>query len=238
MRDAVICEPLRTPVGRYGGTLARTCRPPTWPQPWCGTGAPHRRSRRGYRRRHLRSGLSQQRSAGHRPRSRRWTPGSASTVPGMQIDRRCGSGLQAVINAAMCVQTGAADLIIAGGAEVMSQAEYYAMGTRWGLRGRRCRIPLPHRARARHLRRQESIPCRAACWRRPRTCAANSRSPASEQDEFAVALARNARSRAQKAGRFADEIVPVTVKGRKGEQSFAADEHSARRRDDRDRSPR
>ena len=46
----------------------------------------------------------------------------------MQLDRRCGSGLQAVINAAMCVQTGAADLIIAGGAESMSQAEYYCDG--------------------------------------------------------------------------------------------------------------
>ena len=65
-------------------------------------------------------------------------------VPGIQLDRRCGSGLQAVINAAMCVQTGAADLIIAGGAESMSQAEYYVMGARWGLRGAdaefRCRI--------------------------------------------------------------------------------------------------
>ena len=57
------------------------------------------------------------------------------SVPGMQLDRRCGSSLQAVINASMCVQTGAADLIIAGGAESMSQAEYYAMGVRWGLAG-------------------------------------------------------------------------------------------------------
>ena len=53
----------------------------------------------------------------------------------MQLDRRCGSGLQAVINAAMRVQTGAADLIIAGGAESMSQAEHYALGLRWGVRG-------------------------------------------------------------------------------------------------------
>src|SRR5206468_9623221 len=56
-------------------------------------------------------------------------------VPGLQLDRRCGSALQATIFAAMSVQTGAADLVIAGGAESMSQAEYYATGIRWGLRG-------------------------------------------------------------------------------------------------------
>ena len=53
----------------------------------------------------------------------------------MQIDRRCGSGLQAVIDAAMRVQTGICELVIAGGAESMSQAEHYALGLRCGLRG-------------------------------------------------------------------------------------------------------
>ena len=56
-------------------------------------------------------------------------------VPGLQIDRRCGSGLQAVLDAAMRVQTGAADLVIAGGVDSMSQAEHYVMGGRFGVRG-------------------------------------------------------------------------------------------------------
>ena len=72
----------------------------------------------------------------------------------MQLDRRCGSSLQAVINAAMCVQTGAADLIIAGGAESMSQAEYYAMGVRWGLRGADTNLMCRIWARTGDLRRQ------------------------------------------------------------------------------------
>ena len=55
-------------------------------------------------------------------------------VPGLQIDRRCGSGLQAVIEASMQVQTGAADLVLAGGAESMSQAELYSTALRWGAR--------------------------------------------------------------------------------------------------------
>ncbi|KND56020.1 Acetyl-CoA acetyltransferase [Candidatus Paraburkholderia kirkii] len=53
-------------------------------------------------------------------------------VPGLQIDRRCGSGLQAVIDAAMRIQNGAAELVLAGGAESMSQAEHYVLGARWG----------------------------------------------------------------------------------------------------------
>jgi len=55
-------------------------------------------------------------------------------TPGLQLDRRCGSGLQAVLNAAMQVQTGVSDVVIAGGVESMSQVEFYATGLRWGVR--------------------------------------------------------------------------------------------------------
>jgi len=58
------------------------------------------------------------------------------TVPGLQLDRRCGSGLQAVLDAAMRVQTGVASIVLAGGAESMSRAEYYTEDMRWGTRGR------------------------------------------------------------------------------------------------------
>ena len=55
-------------------------------------------------------------------------------IPGYQLDRRCGSGLQAVIDAAMMVQTGVADVVIAGGVESMSNAEYYTTDMRKGAR--------------------------------------------------------------------------------------------------------
>ena len=55
-------------------------------------------------------------------------------VPGFQLDRRCGGGLQAVITAAMMVQTGAADVVVAGGVESMSNIEHYTTGVRWGTR--------------------------------------------------------------------------------------------------------
>ena len=56
------------------------------------------------------------------------------SVPGLQIDRRCGGGLQAVITAAMTVQTGAADVVVAGGVESMSNIEHYTTTARWGSR--------------------------------------------------------------------------------------------------------
>ena len=55
-------------------------------------------------------------------------------IPGMQLDRRCGGGLQAIATAAMMVQTGAADVVVAGGVESMSNIEYYSTDMRWGKR--------------------------------------------------------------------------------------------------------
>ena len=55
-------------------------------------------------------------------------------VPGYQLDRRCSSGLQAILNACMMVQTENADVVIAGGVESMSNAEFYVNESRWGAR--------------------------------------------------------------------------------------------------------
>ena len=52
----------------------------------------------------------------------------------MQLDRRCGGGLQAILNAAMMIQSGAADVVLAGGVESMSNVEYYSTDMRWGVR--------------------------------------------------------------------------------------------------------
>ncbi len=74
---------------------------------------------------------------GEAPCIARWSllaAGLPVSIPGYQLDRRCGSGLQAVIDAAMMVQTGAADVVIAGGVESMSNAEYYSTDMRKGAR--------------------------------------------------------------------------------------------------------
>ena len=55
-------------------------------------------------------------------------------MTGVQVDRRCGSGLHAVLQAAMQVQTGVSDVVLAGGAESMSNAPFYSTAMRWGAR--------------------------------------------------------------------------------------------------------
>ncbi|MFM2100900.1 MAG: hypothetical protein RLZZ366_2439, partial [Pseudomonadota bacterium] len=74
---------------------------------------------------------------GEAPCIARWSAMAAGlpiSVPGYQLDRRCGSGLQAIIDAAMMVQTGAADVVVAGGVESMSNVEYYSTDMRTGAR--------------------------------------------------------------------------------------------------------
>ncbi|WP_269584082.1 acetyl-CoA C-acetyltransferase [Roseibium sp. Sym1] len=222
MRDAVICEPIRTPVGGYGGSLRDV---PV--ADLASTVLKELVRRSGIKSEDIDDVIFGQvypnSEAPAIGRVAALDAGLDVSVPGTQLDRRCGSGLQAVITAVMCIQTGAADLIVAGGAESMSQAEYYTMGARWGLRGRDsnlvCRIgrgrvtaggrnyPVPGGMleTAENLRREYSISREA-------------------QDRYAVASHARAVA-AQKEGRFANELVPVTTKGRNGEQVFDRDEH-------------
>src|SRR6202451_4109239 len=133
MRDALICEPLRTPLGRFGGVfkdvpaavLAKTVIEELVKR----TGLPADAVD------DVLLGLCY--PNGGAPATGRVAAldaGLPVDTPGLQIDRRCGSGLQAVIDASMRVQTGAADLVIAGGAESMSQVELYSTRVRWGAR--------------------------------------------------------------------------------------------------------
>lgn len=222
MRDVVICNPLRTPVGRFGGqfkTLAaqelaaqllralleRTQLPPDRVSDvLLGQGYPSMDAPALGRVAALDAGLPIE-------------------VPGMQLDRRCGSGLQAVVSAVMQVATAASDIVIAGGAESMSNAPFYSTAARWGaeggslqfhdalVRGRVTAGGLAHPVpggmleTAENLRRQYAI-------------------PRAEQDALAVESHRRAVA-AQAGGRFAAEIVPVAIQTRKGTAVVASDEH-------------
>ena len=81
--------------------------------------------------------FAQSYSSGETPCTGRWVAlqaGFPIEVAGMQLDRRCGGGVQAIATAAMMVQTGAADVVMAGGVESMSNVEYYTTDMRWGKR--------------------------------------------------------------------------------------------------------
>jgi acetyl-CoA C-acetyltransferase len=145
------------------------------------------------------------------------------TVPGMQLDRRCGSGLQAVIQACLQVGTGQNDLVVAGGAESMSNVVFHSTDMRWGgarggvkvhdalnrgrttVGGRDHPVPGGMIETAENLRRQYGI-------------------PREEQDQLAVTSHQRAVA-AQKDGLLADQIIPVTVTSRSGDELIDTNEH-------------
>src|SRR4051795_5867759 len=133
MRDAVICEPLRTAVGAFGGGLRDV--------------PAHELAATVIRALCERTGLPPEAvddvllgncyptmDAPAIGRVAALDAGLPVTVAGLQIDRRCGSGLQAVLYAAMQVQSGVSEVVLAGGAESMSNASFYSTAMRWGAR--------------------------------------------------------------------------------------------------------
>ncbi|MDK8613992.1 acetyl-CoA C-acetyltransferase [Corynebacterium pseudodiphtheriticum] len=220
----VICHPKRTPVGRYGGALKTVpaedlastvvtavmkdsgLDPAQVDDLIFGQASPSSAAPALGRIVALNSGLGER-------------------VPGMQLDRRCGSGLQAITTAAAHIAAGAADLIIAGGAESMSQTEYAVDGSiRWGVKGGAMELhdrltqgreqaggknhPIPGGMieTAENLRREYSI-------------------PRDKQDELAVSSHQRA-ANAQQQGFFDAEIVPVRIPQRKGDDIIVdRDEH-------------
>lgn len=213
--DVVICEALRTPVGRYGGVFRNVAAADL-----ASLVVAELLSRTGVDAEDVDDVLfGQCYPNGEAPaigRVAALDAGFPVTVPGLQVDRRCGSGLQAVIDAAMRVQTGAADIVIAGGVESMSGAEHYTESMRWGVNGasatlhdrlsrgrvtaggRNHPIPGGMLETAENLRRRYSI-------------------TRQEQDVLAVESHRRAVT-AIDEGRFDDEIVAVTVPRRKRDQ--------------------
>lgn len=222
MKEAVICEPVRTPVGRYAGVFRDV--------PACEL------AEVVIRELVRRTGIAADQvddvifgqcyPNGEAPaigRVAALDAGLGVRIPGLQLDRRCGSGLQAVIDSAMRVQTGAAELVIAGGAESMSQAEHYVLGGRFGFRGDSS--PFWDRiARGRITSGGKHYPVPGGMLETAENLRREFRITREAQD----ALAFRSHSRAiaaQQSGRFADEIVPVSVKGRRGPSTVDVDEH-------------
>jgi acetyl-CoA C-acetyltransferase len=222
MRNAVICEPIRTPVGGYGGVFRDLPAVDLAAQVIAAL----------VRRTNLDPAViddvifGQCYPNGEAPaigRVAALDAGLGVRVPGLQLDRRCGSGLQAVIDAAMRVQTGVCDLVIAGGAESMSQAEHYVLGGRFGLRGDS--NPLWDRiARGRITSGGRNHPVKGGMLETAENLRREFGITRQAQDELALRSHERAVA-AQKSGAFAEEIVPVVVKGRKGTVEVSLDEH-------------
>jgi acetyl-CoA C-acetyltransferase len=131
-------------------------------------------------------------------------------VPGLQLDRRCGGGLQAVITAAMMVQTGAADAVLAGGVESMSNVEYYTTAMRGGSRaGNTTLYDRLERGRERS-QPVERFGYISGMIETAENLACDYRISREDCDEFAVQSHLRA-ARAWQEGRFREEVVPLSV---------------------------
>ncbi|MDP5317194.1 acetyl-CoA C-acetyltransferase [Streptomyces poriferorum] len=220
--DVVICEPLRTPIGRFGGAFAGQ--------------TPAALAARVIAEVVARTGIDPDRVdeviLGHAypssdapaiGRVAALDAGLPQSVTGLQTDRRCGSGLQAVLDAAMQIRAGFSDVVIAGGVDVMSAAPYYTHDGRWGIKGPGLQLH-DSLARGRVTAGGVSHPVPGGMIE----TAENLRRAygISRADQDALALRSQQRAgRAMAEGRYEAETVPVSVKTRKGETVVTADEH-------------
>jgi acetyl-CoA C-acetyltransferase len=206
VREIVICEPVRTPIGRFGGALKKLTAAELGEAALRGL----------LERTGLDPAAIDDVIIGHcYPNSEApaigrviaLNAGLPVTVPGMQVDRRCGSGLQSVIQAALQVGAGVHEVVIAGGAESMSNVPFYSTEMRWGVKGagvmlndalargrvtaggRDYPVPGGMLETAENLRREYSI-------------------SRADQDQLALVSHQRAVA-AQQSGIFAEEIIPV-----------------------------
>ena len=217
MSDIVIVSAARTPVGSFNGALA------SLPAHELGAVA----IKAAVERAGVSAGevdevvLGQvlQAGAGQGPaRQAAMKAGVPASSPGWSLNQLCGSGLRAVALGAQQIQDGAARIVVAGGQESMSQSQHAAhlrngvkMGE-LGLVDTLLKDGLWDAFHGYHMgQTAENI---ASRWQITRE----------DQDRFAV-VSQNRAEAAQKAGRFSDEIAPVTVKGRKGDTVVEQDEY-------------
>ncbi|MDY6995608.1 MAG: acetyl-CoA C-acetyltransferase [Actinomycetota bacterium] len=220
--EAVICEPVRTPIGRYNGKfksltavdlgvaalqglLARTgVAPEAVEDVIVGHCYPSMEAPAIGRVIALDAGLP-------------------VTVPGMQIDRRCGSGLQAVIQACLQVTSGANELVVAGGAESMSNVVFHSTDMRWG--GARGGITVHDAlARGRTTAGGKHYPVPGGMLETAENLRREYGIAREEQDDLAVRSHQRA-VEAQRSGQLAGAIIPVTVSTRAGDDVVDTDEH-------------
>ncbi len=215
MRQAFIATPLRTPIGKFLGSLKSL--------------PAEKLAELAIRELVTRSGidpdriedviLAQSYANSEAPCIGLWAALAADlpiSVPGAQLDRRCGGGLQAIVTAAMMVQTGAADVVIAGGVESMSNIEYYTTAMRGGSRAGN--VVLYDRMERGRERSQpvERFGVISGMIETAENLASDYSITREECDVYSVESQRRATA-AWDAGLFTDEVVPISLPQRKGD---------------------
>jgi acetyl-CoA C-acetyltransferase len=209
---------LRTPIGKFGGGLASLTAPDLGI-----ASAKATIDRSGIDPAAIDEvifGHARQAGAGPNPaRQVAIRSGLSHEVPAYTVNQACGSGLRAIMNAADQIRLGAASVVLAGGMESMSNTPYMLPRARWGYRMGDAEVVDGMYRDGFFCPLAEELMGATA-----ETLAEQYRISRQEQDEYAVETQRRA-GLAYEEGRFHDEIVPVTVSGRKGDVVIDRDEH-------------
>ena len=218
MREVVVVSGVRTAIGTFGGSLKDT--PPTVLGATVVREALSRAKVDGAEVGHVVFGhvVNTEPKDMYLSRVAAVDGGCSQDTPAFNVNRLCGSGLQAIISASQAIQLGDADIAIGGGAENMSRGPYVNLTQRWGTRMGDAKLvdmmtgALHDPFHTIHMGvTAENI---AAKW------------GISREDQDKLALESHHRAeRATAAGYFKDQIVPVMLKTRKGEVAYATDEH-------------
>lgn len=221
-QDVVVCAPYRTPVGAFGGSMRPLLPADIGTQLMTGLV-----ERTGIDPSAIEDViLGHCYANGEAPAIGRviaLNAGLPITTTGMQLDRRCGSGLQAIIQGVMQVMTGANSCVVAGGVESMSNAAFYSLDMRWGAKGGVKMHDMM--GRGRETAGGVHYPVAGGMIETAENLRAQYSIPREEQDALAVQSHQRA-AQAQRDGILAEEIIPVRVPRRRGEDLVVdTDEH-------------
>ncbi|WP_256124356.1 acetyl-CoA C-acyltransferase, partial [Endobacter medicaginis] len=217
MSDIVLCEPVRTAIGSYNGTLKGVAATELGSVVVCET--LRRAGLDGAKLDTVVMGNVVQ--AGNRMNPARQAAIGAGVpvgVPALTVNRVCGSGAQAILSVAQEIRAGDATLAVAGGMENMDRAPYLMEGGRWGYRMGPAQILDSMLTDGLN----DAFSGEHSGWHTEDLVEKYQLTRAA-QDEFA-ARSQQRFAAAQAAGAFAAEIVGVEIKGRKGTETFATDE--------------
>jgi acetyl-CoA C-acetyltransferase len=218
MNEVVIVAASRTPVGKFGGTLAKIAASELGAHVIKGlmqkTGIDPKLINEVILGQVLTAGVGQ-----NAARQAVIKSGLPDSVPGITINKVCGSGLKATHLAAQAIRCGDADIIIAGGQENMSASPHVLNNSRDGFRmGDAKLVDTMIVDGLWDVYNQYHMGITAE------NVAKKFNISRTEQDEFALA-SQNKAEAAQKAGKFKDEILPVEIASKKGSSFFDSDEY-------------
>ncbi len=217
-REVVVVSGVRTAIGTYGGSLKDT--PPTELAATVVREALARATVAGADVGHVVFGhvVNTEPKDMYLSRVAAINGGCAEGTPAFNVNRLCGSGLQAIVSASQSILLGDTDIAIGGGAENMSRGPYASLTARWGARMGDVKMvdmvvgALHDPFHTIHMGvTAENVAAKFGITR-------------DMQDALAVE-SHNRAQRATEAGYFKDQIVPVMLKSKKGEVAYAADEH-------------